>query len=508
MYARRGVEPVRAHSEGDSRAGAAPAPQRWSFLAPAAVSALFLWAFLARARLLLETPTPVGIDGYYYAIQVRALLEEGRLHYPGPTLAFGWLLPFAALTDPIRGVKLGAAAGTAAIVFPLFLLVRRLSGSRSAGVLAAALAVTSAQSFYLSSEFVKQGVGLTLVACFLAALAAAIEQPTRPRVAAVLVWLGLVVLTHKLAAAVALLVGTTALGVHAWRGWAQLPRPARGLLAAVAGTAGCFALGVLLAPRSLLGAQGLSLLAGALQAHADGSFATLRRPSGLHLFFHHEVLLGLLAALLLALHTALRPSAPRSSPGARALSPVALGLVLLAVLVALPWWDVSAPEGLGMRLRLTGFLAFAPCTALLLARVGAGRSAGVGWVAVLAAVALPLLLPPQVRHMGARVPDPYLQAVRAFEAQLRPESLVITTQRSLAFMVTWYTRAQAQRSVPERLEPARTYRLLPKADLEPVFATALEQRRASSPLAGTARREPLVLLSEPAFQELLKKYEN
>ena len=78
---------------GDSQAAAAPVPVRpgGNWLALAAVAALFTWAFVARAGVLLETPTPVGIDGYYYAIQVRALLEEGRLHYPSlPSPSGGW----------------------------------------------------------------------------------------------------------------------------------------------------------------------------------------------------------------------------------------------------------------------------------------------------------------------------------------------------------------------------------------------------------------------------------
>jgi hypothetical protein len=475
-----------------------------NWLALAAVAALFTWAFASRVALLLETPTPLGIDGYYYAIQVRALLEEGRLHYPSLPLAFWWLTPFAALTEPVRGVKLGAVAGTAAIVFPLFLLVRRLSGSRSAGVVAAALVATSSQSFYLSSEFVKQGLGLTLVACFLATLAAALDQPTRLRVAGVLVWLGLSLLTHKLAAGVALLVGTAALAMHAWRSRAQLPRRLRWLLAAVAGIAACFALGMLLAPQRMLGAQGLSLLTEAFQAQADGSVATLKRPSGVQLFLRREVLWGGIAALLLSLHAAFWPAGPRAAPGAHKLPPVAFGLVLLAALTAFPGWDVSNPEGLGMRLRLTAFLAFAPCAALLFARLLAGRPWGAALMATCAAVVLPVLLPPHIRHAGARVPGPYLQALHSFQDQLRPDALVITTQRSLAFMVTWHTRARALRSVPASLDPTRTYRLLPKADVEPVFAAALERHQAAS-LPGTARRDraPLVLLSESSFQQLL-----
>ena len=45
------------------------------FAAAAALLALFVIAFVARARELLANPYPIGVDGYYYAVQVR-LSEE------------------------------------------------------------------------------------------------------------------------------------------------------------------------------------------------------------------------------------------------------------------------------------------------------------------------------------------------------------------------------------------------------------------------------------------------
>ena len=89
-------------------------------------------------------------------------------------------------------------------------------------------------------------------------------------------------------------------------------------------------------------------------------------------------------------------------------------------------------------------------------------------------------------------------------------ALVLTTERQLAFMVTWYTRALARRSVPASLDEGRTFRLIPSNALEPEMALALANRREK---AGSLPPPPqdlmplrpgsLTLLSEPAYQSLL-----
>jgi hypothetical protein len=53
-----------------------------------AVAALVAWSAWHRWQVLTASPHPVGIDGYFYAIQVRALLERGALAYPAAPLTF------------------------------------------------------------------------------------------------------------------------------------------------------------------------------------------------------------------------------------------------------------------------------------------------------------------------------------------------------------------------------------------------------------------------------------
>ncbi|MFY2563999.1 ArnT family glycosyltransferase [Corallococcus terminator] len=469
---------------------ASPTTARWVVLG------CFTWAFVVRLRFLSATPQPVGVDGYYYAIQVRSLLESGELFYPASPLVFWWLVPFAALTDPIVGVKLGAAAGTAASVFPVYLLIQRLSGDRAAGVVGAAAAATSAQSIYLSTEFVKQGVGLTLTLAFLAALVEALARPTRPRMVLAISLLGLTLLAHKLAFAVALLVALPAFARVVW-GWR--PRARLGALIA----AGLFGV-------ALVCANGNGL-AHTFHARTDFSFATLVRGNGARLFFQHEVRLAALAAcLVMALWLRDRWLPPARLMEGERRSPVVLGFVLLCLVFSMPWLNVEDRQGLAMRLRLTAFLPLSVFAGLLFSRMFVFAS-GVPRATVCAAsvAALFLLRPSRPGEGTVTVMQDRAEAVHELEGLIPPGALVITTDRHLAFMTTWHTRASARKSVPPRIESARTYRLMATAALDGPFWDSLDACRPGAAPAewglGDAPRilsGAMVLLTERCFQEV------
>ncbi|MCA9674819.1 MAG: hypothetical protein KC464_07260, partial [Myxococcales bacterium] len=128
-------------------------------LVAAAIAALLVtlvaWSAWNRWTFLTSSPYPMGIDGYFYPLQLRSLLDHGTLRYPSSPLGFWLMAPLAALTDPMTGAKLGAALFGALVALPTYAVGRRLGGSRPAGLLAAALATPSAGSFYLTIEFVK-----------------------------------------------------------------------------------------------------------------------------------------------------------------------------------------------------------------------------------------------------------------------------------------------------------------------------------------------------------------
>ncbi|HSD89221.1 MAG TPA: hypothetical protein VLB44_16950, partial [Kofleriaceae bacterium] len=137
----------------------------WAIRIAVGILLVALVAFSAwqRWQALAVSPFPLGVDGYFYPIEVRSLLEHGTLQYPASPLTFWFMAPFAAATDPITGAKLGAAIGGALIALPAYPVGVRLGrGGRGAGLVAAVLASQLASSQYLSTEFVKQGFGLTV----------------------------------------------------------------------------------------------------------------------------------------------------------------------------------------------------------------------------------------------------------------------------------------------------------------------------------------------------------
>ncbi|MEO6772788.1 MAG: hypothetical protein ABI467_07160 [Kofleriaceae bacterium] len=393
----------------------------------AALAVIVAAACWQRWHVLGATPFPVGIDGYFYPIEVRSLLEHGALRYPASPVTFYWMLPFAAATDPITGAKLAAALGTALIAVPAFGVGARLAGgsgsptgttgttgaagptvgivttgaagttgttgttgatapgiATGAGLIAAVLAATSASSGYLAIEFVKQGLGLTVALAALWAILCALDPPLgrpgrTPGGATAFAWRrvaiagGAVVLvfaTHKLAAGLVVLVAVPAVVVrvrHALRGrrriYALLLGAGLGIAVAVAGV---------VAPQRFVSPHDLALLGGVLGTTAHPAAPALVMPGGGELVFDHEALLGgVVAVVALAVLLVDRRRARRASP-ARPARPVldrhvrvlAYMIAGLGIALAIPWLAVTDPQGLGFRLRIAAFVPLALCAAI------------------------------------------------------------------------------------------------------------------------------------------------
>lgn len=519
-------------------------PARASVLWPAIVLPLAVlagWSFWWRYRFLGASPYPVGIDGYYYAIQVRSLLAEGALYYPAAPLCFWFMAPFAALSDPITGAKLGAALGGALAVVPMYGLGRRAGGSRAAGLVAAALVATSAQSFYLSTEFVKTGLGMTVALAFLWALAWTLDASessesrrsgtsskpaeSRPRrmlvrgcVAAV--WLMAAALTHKLAVMMAA-AGAVPMLWLAWRDRRRNPddhgghpgHQARLLGPVVWAVAAVFAvivaLGVI-APERFASPGDLGLIPAMLGGAWDWTLPSLRVPDGPALMFGHEVAkAGALALAALALLLAGRRGRWLPTHALRAHDRgLILGLAGLAVIAALPFLDVSDPQGLGFRLRLCAFVPMALCGgtvagALLAHLAPLGRAA----VAVPFAVALVMARPSMPRE-GVVMVHPAMQAaVRGLDGVVPHGDIIIVPERHIAFMATWYSGSPV-RLRPEPVPAERRWRLMPMALMSPELARAIDEARAQAHLTRPRGLHPdhrngLVIMPEATWQWIL-----
>ena len=502
---------------------------------------LFARSFYLRWQMLLASPYPLGVDGYFYPIQLRALLEQGQLAYPASPLAFWLMAPLAAATDPITGAKLGAALAGAAVVWPAYALGARLGQRRVAGLAAAVVAVSSTGSLMLTVDFVKNSFGVCAGLAALAALLAALDRPSsRWRLALAALAFAAALATHKMAAGLVLLAGLPALIAWAWQRGGRALRVGGAALAL--GVVGLVVAGALEPARFLSLAQ-LDLLRGVVTG-------TWRWDAPALVVGTYQLPLdgeawkaGLACALAaVALLAASRWGAtrePRPRPEVTALTWALLGLGLL---LAWPALAVEDPQGLGFRLRLVAFVPMAAAAAVLVGQGAAlGLALGDRWAAFASQAAARagqaaaravllvrllrlLLLVLLVLGLGlwvARAParltrgvvyahPAMIAAVRGLASAVPRGELVLVSERHLAFMVTWYARVDT--AVHPARPPRHRWRLMPLAFIgeRTPMARALAAARREPELLPprgfhAMHRDGLVLVSEDTWPWILEQ---
>lgn len=496
-------------------------PSRGTIAVAVALAALVVWSAIERWQLLASSPFPLGVDGYFYPVQLRALLEDGTLAYPSAPLGLWLLAPLAAATDPITGAKLGAAIYGALIALPAYGLGARLGGGRGPGLLAAVLATRAAGSMYLSLEFVKNGIGLTVALAALWAVLRALERPrARGRRVLAIAGLAAAVLTHKMAAAIVLAVAIpAAIGAAAGRG---ALRGRRLLLAIAALAAAALALAVvgLAFPERFLSPADAALVDGLLAPAAwDAPLGPRRMTLG------HEGAAALVLAVLAALaltraggraiaetsavvvpreyHAAAAPPAPAGGDAVARWAIVGLGLA-----IGLPWLDVADGQRLGFRLRIAAFVPMALAAAIAAGRITAHVRPR---HAALAALAGALALRTPGDRAEGRVPThpALVAAVQALPTRIPPGAVAIVPERHVAFMVAWYARVPS-RLQPEPVPPARRVRVLPGAWIglrSPLADALLAARTGPAPPVGVHPGDPngLVVVPEATWQAIVAR---
>jgi hypothetical protein len=486
-----------------------------------ALLALLAWSFHERYQLLAASPFPLGVDGYFYPIELRALLDHGRLAYPASPLAFYLLAPFAAATDPITGAKLGAAVLGAAIALPAYGVGARLGGGRPAGLLAAVLATTSVGSVYLTTEFVKNSIGLTVALAAVWAVLAAADRPTLLRLAAALAGMIAAWATHKMAAAlviaVAAPVAIAAATTHGrLRGRRLFYAIGAALLAAIAAIAAAAAF-----PHRFPSPGDAALARDLVSATPQWTAPALVLPSGAR-DFGHDALLGLVLAVAALADRLVRgrsPADPQRTPRTPppALAAARGSILVLALAIGLPFLAVTDRDGLGFRLRLAAFVPAALTAAIAvraaLERVPRDRfpRTRLALAALTVAIAAVLAV---VRRPGAidgviTTHPALVSAALALRGRVPPGATLIVPERHIAFMVAWYTGAPVAIR-PDGVPPAGRYRLLPlyfigaDSALDRQLIAARAEPSLVPPL-GVHPNHPdgLVLVAEPTWAWVL-----
>ena len=352
---------------------------------------------------MLSTPLLPGIDGPYYVVQVEWLLRHGALKYPDPPLAFLLLAAFyLVLRDPFMAVKLGSTLLTALSTVPVYLLVRRATGSRVAGVAAGLAVAVNPFTVKLYSDFVKNAVGLVWLNLFILYEYLYAREPSRGRLAGLLAALALTALTHILDYGVALFYAVTMFlaSLALRRGYREtVPGAAAGLLS----------LAVLVAAPWLVGGdvgKGFAFLAQLVEAEPEQ--LVMRQ-------YWFPFALGVAAALLAHAY---------ASRGEWAEAALSTASALLAVLVNLP----LLPGNWLFRFRLMTGVPLAHAVGFTLPRRGGGEAAAAAALALalLLAVSLPAtavvrpsIPPPAYRELGEAVARCEAVAGRAVVPEVR-----------------------------------------------------------------------------------------
>ena len=141
---------------------------RFGLLALTGTTLAFLSGFL-RLRALQQTDFANGWDGYFYLVQLRALVEEGQMHSPDNSLIYPLLRLFYSFNgDYVGSYQLLAATLAGSFTFAIFLVAFRWSGRATVAVLLGSISLFSPHLTYFTAQYPKNLLGLVLFLLLLA----------------------------------------------------------------------------------------------------------------------------------------------------------------------------------------------------------------------------------------------------------------------------------------------------------------------------------------------------
>ncbi|HUS68720.1 MAG TPA: hypothetical protein VMZ28_29490, partial [Kofleriaceae bacterium] len=238
-------------------------------------------------------------------------------------------------------------------------------------------------------------------------------------------------------------------------------------------------------------------VAGLMSADADWSFAALRVGPRVLLFRHEVALAGAAGVAVLAIAVVTRRVAA-----------VALGAAVWAVAVALPWLDVSNPDGMAFRLRLMSFVPLAVLAPAVLARAAARLSPTARMTIVMLVAGLALYRPGRYEAPVVKADPDLAAAVQAAQTHLAPGDVVICPERHLVFMNVWYSGVETRLRPASEAPRGTQWRLLPMATMSEGLQAALDDARVAGGIASPislhrGHRNGVVLLPEATWSWVL-----
>ncbi|RLE58240.1 MAG: hypothetical protein DRJ35_08265, partial [Thermoprotei archaeon] len=153
---------------------------------------------------LFRSPLLLMIDGPYYAVQARWILEKGHMKYLDPPLVF-YIMAFvsAIVGDIFLGVKITVVVLSSLATLPWYFYFSR-KGSWAAGIGAGAAIVCNQWMIRMVPDFMKNATGITWLSAFIVLSLMFLEKGEKKYLAASIVFFVLTALTHILDFAVAI----------------------------------------------------------------------------------------------------------------------------------------------------------------------------------------------------------------------------------------------------------------------------------------------------------------
>ena len=148
-----------------------------------------------------------GIDGPYYLIQVRSILETGLMIYDDPPLTFYLFALFSEFLGGVyNGVVIGVSALAALSAIPIYFFVRKVTGSRLSAIASIIFFLYSTYHVRLVADLMKNAVGVLFLAGFIYYLHDTAFNGYRKRsIILSIIFLALTAFTHILDLGVAIL---------------------------------------------------------------------------------------------------------------------------------------------------------------------------------------------------------------------------------------------------------------------------------------------------------------
>jgi len=202
------------------------------------VSAIVFVGAALRALLLYSTTLVPGINGAYYLVQARSLIERGKLGIPDLPLTFAvqamlakivqWISGSSLDTSIVFAVKCADTILPPLVAIPVFALVRqwsrRTGASNWVAACAGLAAAAGAPALMMVGDFQKNSLALLWLAALLWSLHQWLEQPSFKRAVLAVLFLGLIGITHIGVFGWSLALTVPVIGIALWRGAPQTRR--------------------------------------------------------------------------------------------------------------------------------------------------------------------------------------------------------------------------------------------------------------------------------------------